>query len=181
MAASSCMPLLNTQFRIDSALFKTRLTSHLEKCYQYYPLSRSFPLLVCVILQTITENLETWPWIVLASIDCRSGQCFLLNWHWFTHWWLCFYCICWQCSLWYDVSIGNQEFDVYIFMYCVCGCQLLSFPEPLHLCNSTTIKWTMQSNPYVVMSNDIILSQEEVFLYQVSGYKISKANEVCTQ
>jgi len=67
---------------------------------------------VCVILQTITENLETGPWIVLASIDCCSGQCFLLNWHWFTHWWLCFYCMCWQCSLWYDVFIGNQEFDV---------------------------------------------------------------------
>ena len=37
----------HTQFRIDSALFKTRLTSHLEKCYQYYPLSRSFPPHVC--------------------------------------------------------------------------------------------------------------------------------------
>jgi len=24
-------------------------------------------------------------------------------------------CMCWQCSLWYDVSIGNQEFDVYMF------------------------------------------------------------------
>lgn len=29
------MPLLYTQFRIDSVLFKTRLPSNLEKCYQY--------------------------------------------------------------------------------------------------------------------------------------------------
>ena len=29
------MPLLYTQFRLDSVLFKTRLPSHLEKCYQY--------------------------------------------------------------------------------------------------------------------------------------------------
>ncbi|XP_003386458.1 PREDICTED: exostosin-like 3 [Amphimedon queenslandica] len=29
------MPLLYTQYRLDSVLFKTRLPSHLEKCYQY--------------------------------------------------------------------------------------------------------------------------------------------------
>lgn len=29
------MPLLYTQFRLDSVLFKTRLPSHLEKCYEF--------------------------------------------------------------------------------------------------------------------------------------------------
>lgn len=29
------MPLIYTQFRVDSVLFKTRLPSHLEKCYQF--------------------------------------------------------------------------------------------------------------------------------------------------
>ena len=29
------MPLLYTQFRVDSVLFKTRLPTNLEKCYQF--------------------------------------------------------------------------------------------------------------------------------------------------
>lgn len=29
------MPLLYTQFRVDSVLFKTRIPNNLEKCYQF--------------------------------------------------------------------------------------------------------------------------------------------------
>ena len=101
------------------------------------------PPLVCVILQTITENLETGPWTVLASIDCCFFSLTVIGS--LTGDYVLFFTACVGSAVFGMMCLGIKNLMCICFMYCVCDCQLLSFPESLHLCGSTTIKWARAS------------------------------------